>query len=150
MQTAVDRPRFRATVFHDVDFATSGPSNTRKIVTQQPKGWPQAACLWNLDPRFKSSVLLEKMSVGLQACRGIVAHDAVASSELLLDGLDDQVPVLLANVSATVRVIFQLLIAPTASTAFDDPFGRVRCRPRTAVEVVAPGQNPVGFRSRQC
>ena len=129
MNAALDRRRFGASVFHDVDFPTRRPTCSREIVTEQPKGWPHSASVWNFDPRCKATIFLGESSLGLETRRGIAALDSGWCRELFLDSFDDQVPFFQVNVFAAGRVILQLIVSPAVSTTLDNPLGRVGRRP---------------------
>src|SRR5208282_3578759 len=137
----MNRRWLRAKAFHDVDFPTCRPPNSRKIIAQQPEGCPSSLSRRNLDPRVESPLCLE-------APRGIAPLSSVSGSKFLLDRLDDEVPVFLANILAAGCIVFQLIIAPAISPTLNHPFGRVRCRTGGAIELVAPRQNPPRFRRR--
>src|SRR5690349_11670409 len=45
-----------ADVFHDVDFAASGPTDSGNVVAKHPEGGPHSLPCGNLDARFKAAV----------------------------------------------------------------------------------------------
>src|SRR5581483_10960876 len=92
---AVDRRWFLPYIFHDVDLTALRPSNFPDVVAEQPECRPDPLSLGNLDARLEASILLRELAFGLQPRRSVIARDAIGSCVLFLDGLNDQIPVLL-------------------------------------------------------
>src|SRR5277367_4271840 len=136
---------FRADVLHDVDFSAIGPSGGGEIVAEQPEGRPNPLTVWKLDARFEPAVFLGEFSLRLNAPRGVAALNPVGANEFFTNRLEDKLAVFHADVSVARSVILQLPIAPAASAILNLPLGCIRRRAISAIELVAPGENPVGF-----
>src|SRR6266853_14229 len=113
MNRAVNDRRFLPDVFHDVNFAATWPSHRAAIIAQHPECRPHSLPVWNLDARFKATILLFKLAGGLHPRRSIVARDTVGPGICFLECGDNQRTILNLRVLRATRVVLWFVIAPT-------------------------------------
>src|SRR5258706_9171928 len=120
--------------FHNIDFATFGPTHGRNGRAHRPERRPQALTFWNERPDVDPSILKALLALCRQARRGI---KLVANASLFC--VNDQVTIL--NGCILFRIKLQLVIAPAAAPGFIIPVARVEV---VAVKFILPGQGHPG------
>src|SRR5260221_12017217 len=138
VERTVDRARLLADVFHDVDFAASGPVDGSDVVAEHPESGPHPLSCGNFDAGFEAAVGLAEEALSFEASRGVVAHGAAtAGVRGLVHRGNDQVATLHLSILRKVCIALEFIVAPAVATGVVSPFGRVGSS-TIGVELIAP------------
>src|SRR5437899_311741 len=122
MERTVDRARLLADVFHDVDFAASGPVDGSDVVAKHPESGPHSLSGGNFDARFEAAIGLAEEALSFEASRGVVAHGAATAGERgLVHRGNDQVAALHLSILREVCIALEFVVAPTVAAGVIRP-----------------------------
>src|SRR5260370_27747102 len=122
MERTMDRARLLADIFHDVDFAASGPVDGSDVVAEHPESGPHPLSGRNLDTGFEAAVSLAEAALSFEGSRGVVAHGAATTG---VRGLghrgNDQVATLHLSILRKVGIALEFVVAPTVAAGVIRP-----------------------------
>src|SRR5438105_9179697 len=138
MHAAVNDRGLLADILHHIDLAACGPSGFVDIITHHPEGWPHSLALGYLDSSLEEPILLLKQAGRLHPSGSVIASDAIRAGIFLFVGDYDKLAILHVHILSSIRVGFQLVIAPPGAASLHDPLGIVRQRASRSVKFVSP------------
>ena len=138
MERAVDLVGLVALELHDINFPARRPAAVLLLGRKHPESRPESLPCRQLRRHLETPIQPVRAALGPDTGGRIIFLHA-GYVHFLLPCLDDQVPVLDAQVLRAVEVILQLIIAATVTVLLGRPLGPIKF---LAVEIVAPDLPP--------